>query len=112
MSNLRLTIENASAAPSSAASAICDEQRHQAEANATQDAPAVSVCMPAYNCQRYVAESVESVLGQSFRDFEFLIIDDGSTDGTLQILEYYAARDPASGSPAVPTKVLRPRSSR
>ena len=54
------------------------------------DAPVVSVCMPAYNCQRYVAEAIESILGQTFRDFEFLIIDDGSTDGSLAILKRYA----------------------
>ena len=52
------------------------------------------MCMPVYNCRRYVAEAVESILGQTFSDFEFLIIDDGSTDGTLPILERYAARDP------------------
>jgi glycosyltransferase involved in cell wall biosynthesis len=50
--------------------------------------------MPVYNAERYVAESVESILGQTLRDFEFLIIDDGSTDGARRILEGYAARDP------------------
>jgi len=49
--------------------------------------------MPAYNAERYVAEAVESILAQTFADFEFLIVDDGSTDGTLAILERYANRD-------------------
>lgn len=53
----------------------------------------ISVLMPVYNAERYVAEAVESILAQTYRDFEFLIINDGSTDGSLAILERYAARD-------------------
>ena len=56
--------------------------------------PLVSVLMPVYNAERYVAEAVESILGQTFADFEFIIIDDGSKDRSLAILEGYAARDP------------------
>jgi glycosyltransferase involved in cell wall biosynthesis len=56
--------------------------------------PAISVLMPVYNAERYVAEAVESILAQTFRDFEFLIIDDGSTDRSLSILRRYAERDP------------------
>ena len=55
--------------------------------------PLVSVIMPAYNADRYVDEAVESVLAQTFGDFEFLIVDDGSTDRSRAILEGYAARD-------------------
>ena len=55
--------------------------------------PSVSVCMPVYNTKRYVAEAVESILAQTFGDFEFLIIDDGSTDGSRAILERYAKQD-------------------
>lgn len=55
--------------------------------------PTVSVLMPAYNARRYVARAVESILAQTFDDFELLIIDDGSTDDTRQILERLAARD-------------------
>jgi glycosyltransferase involved in cell wall biosynthesis len=42
--------------------------------------------MSAYNCERYLREAVESILGQTFTDFEFIIIDDGSTDKTAKIL--------------------------
>lgn len=51
--------------------------------------PTVSVLMPAYNAGQYLKESVESILSQSFADFEFIIIDDGSTDGTPELLNYY-----------------------
>ena len=55
--------------------------------------PAVSVVMSVYNGERFLGEAVESVLAQSFGDFEFLALDDGSTDATPDILEHYAARD-------------------
>jgi GT2 family glycosyltransferase len=51
--------------------------------------PVVSVAMCVYNGQRHVAEAVESILGQTFTDFEFIIINDGSTDGTADILAGY-----------------------
>lgn len=57
------------------------------------DNPLVSVLMPAYNARRYVGEAIESVLAQTWRDFEFVIIDDGSTDDTPEILKRYAAGD-------------------
>lgn len=47
--------------------------------------PKVTVLMPVYNGERYLAEAMKSILNQSFTDFEFLIINDGSTDRTLEI---------------------------
>ena len=58
------------------------------------DDPLVSVLMPAFNAARYVAEAVESILNQTYSNFEFLIVDDGSTDDTPRILGRYADRDP------------------
>lgn len=55
--------------------------------------PLLSVIMPVFNSRPYVAQAVQSVLAQSFRDFEFIIIDDGSTDGTADVLRHWAARD-------------------
>jgi glycosyltransferase involved in cell wall biosynthesis len=49
--------------------------------------PLVSVILPIYNCQLYIKESVESILNQTFTDFELIIIDDASTDGTFEIVE-------------------------
>ncbi len=48
--------------------------------------PCVSVCLRVYNGERYVAEAIRSVLAQTMRDFELVIVDDGSTDGTARIL--------------------------
>src|SRR5262245_8005462 len=54
----------------------------------------VSVIMPAYNAERYLHTAVDSVRRQTFVDFELLIVDDGSTDATVTIAEWYVARDP------------------
>src|SRR5215213_5581398 len=55
--------------------------------------PLVSVLMPAYNAGRYVAESVESVRAQTFRDWELVVVDDGSADDTGEVVRRFAARD-------------------
>ena len=56
-------------------------------------APKVSVFIPVYNRERYLCAAVNSILAQTFTDFELLLVDDGSTDGSLALLERYAARD-------------------
>jgi glycosyltransferase involved in cell wall biosynthesis len=55
--------------------------------------PAISVIMPVHNGERYLDESLDSVLAQTFSDFTLIAIDDGSTDRSLQILRGYAQRD-------------------
>lgn len=58
------------------------------------DNPAVSVVMSVFNGEKYLAEAICSILTQSFRHFELIIIDDGSVDGTASILEDFQNRDP------------------
>lgn len=57
-------------------------------------APKVSVLMPVYNGSDYLQESIDSILSQTYTDFEFVIIDDASTDDTWAILQHNAGRDP------------------
>ncbi len=55
--------------------------------------PLMTIVMPAYNASRYLSESIESVLNQTFNDFQLLIIDDGSTDNTSDIARRYCQQD-------------------
>ncbi|MCP9834425.1 MULTISPECIES: glycosyltransferase family A protein [unclassified Cyanobium] len=48
--------------------------------------PIVTVLLPVYNCERYLADAIESILSQSYSDFEFIIIDDGSTDRSSEVI--------------------------
>lgn len=54
------------------------------------NAPRVTVLMAVHNGERWLSEAVQSILGQTFHDFEFLIIDDGSTDASLEIVTQFA----------------------
>ncbi|AKO52758.1 hypothetical protein ABA45_10365 [Marinobacter psychrophilus] len=54
----------------------------------------ISVIMPAFNAESFIADSIESVLAQSFSNFELLVIDDGSTDGTASIIDWFVSKDP------------------
>lgn len=55
--------------------------------------PRISVLMPTYNVARYLPEAIESILDQTYADFEFIIVDDCSTDETPEVLSYYTRRD-------------------
>ena len=55
--------------------------------------PIVSVLMPVYNAESFLKSSIESILGQTLSNFEFLIADDGSTDQSNNIIQYYAKKD-------------------
>lgn len=55
--------------------------------------PLISVIVPVYNVQKYLPMCLNSVLAQTFKDFELICVDDGSTDDSLKILQEYAAKD-------------------
>ena len=55
--------------------------------------PLVTVILPAYNAERFIAEAIESVIAQSVEDWELIVVDDGSTDGTREIIADYQRRD-------------------
>ncbi len=57
------------------------------------NSPKVSVCIPSYNCARFLSGAIESVLGQSFTGFELIIADDCSADESREVIGRYAARD-------------------
>ena len=55
--------------------------------------PLVSVIMPVYNCEKYLKESIESVIFQSYRNWELIIVDDGSKDKSVSIIESYMEKE-------------------
>lgn len=57
------------------------------------DQPKISVILPAYNAERYIGSMIDSLLGQTMPDFELILVDDGSRDGTLQLCQAAARRD-------------------
>jgi len=57
--------------------------------NMTLAPPKISVLMPAYNCEHHISDSIDSILGQTYSDFELLIIDDGSSDSTWKVIQSY-----------------------
>ncbi len=63
------------------------------ESDSSSPQPAASVVMPVFNTVTYLERAVDSVLGQSFTDFELLLLDDGSSDGSSAILDRYQQRD-------------------
>ena len=55
--------------------------------------PLVSVIMPAYNAKKYIHEAIESVINQTYQNWELIVVDDCSTDGTKKIIETFACQD-------------------
>lgn len=55
--------------------------------------PVISVILPVYNCEKYLAVAIESILSQTYTNFELIIINDGSTDDSQKILDSYKTRD-------------------
>lgn len=56
-------------------------------------APRVSVLLPTYNYAQFLPETIESILAQSFSDFELIISDDNSRDHSNEVIQHYAAKD-------------------
>ena len=61
--------------------------------NMVNDLDLVSVIMGTYNCEKTIGYAIESILRQTYKNFEFIICDDGSTDDTLSIIKAYAEKD-------------------
>ena len=61
--------------------------------NVDSKTPAVSVVMPVKNAEKTVSESIDSILNQTLKNFEFIIVNDSSTDGTKNIIDSYVSRD-------------------
>ena len=57
--------------------------------------PMLSVVMPVYNAEDYIAQAIKSVLKQTFRDYELIIIDDASSDSSWAIIQKFVKRYPA-----------------
>ena len=57
------------------------------------NSPKVSIIVPVYNVEKYLHRCVDSILLQTFTDFELLLIDDGSTDKSVDICDKYALKD-------------------
>lgn len=63
------------------------------DSNGVEKAPLLSIVVPVYNTEKYLRQCVDSILGQSFRDFEVILVDDGSPDGSGAICDGYASAD-------------------
>ena len=72
--------------------AICTSSNHTTQNNNTPN-PVYSVIVPVYNVKPYLSRCLDSILSQTFSDFELIIVDDGSTDGSGQISDEYALKD-------------------
>jgi len=70
----------------------CIMNSEVAEAN-TEVRPRVSIGVPVYNGERYLAQALESIFAQTYQNFELIISDNGSSDGTEAICRGYAAAD-------------------
>src|SRR5699024_3826925 len=61
--------------------------------NNVRENPLVSIIMPAYNSKKYLEEAIHSVIKQTYKNWELLIVDDCSKDNTLEILKNYSSQD-------------------
>jgi glycosyltransferase involved in cell wall biosynthesis len=73
---------------------MCISERPRMQKDIYKQGSRLSVLMSVYNCETYLTASIESILNQSFRDFTFIIVDDGSVDSSLAILKQYERSEP------------------
>ncbi|MEM6884725.1 MAG: glycosyltransferase family 2 protein [Verrucomicrobiota bacterium] len=71
-----------------------DGKKVGTDTEAAMSDPSISVVMPVYNASATLGAAVESICAQSFEDWEYIIIDDGSSDGSVALLEDWAAKEP------------------
>lgn len=71
-----------------------DELQIQSVPRKVTDGPKVSIILPAYNAEKGIQIAIESILNQTYQNIELIIVDDCSTDGTLQVIKRYAKVDP------------------
>lgn len=69
---------------------LCITQKRRKNLQEIKSIPKISVIIPTYNRSKYVVKAIDSVLNQSFKDYEIIVIDDGSTDNTRKTLEAYS----------------------
>jgi glycosyltransferase involved in cell wall biosynthesis len=74
--------------------------------------PLVSVIIIFWNAERFIAEAIESVFAQTYRAWELLLVDDGSSDGSMAIARRYAERDPQRVRYLEHPKHVKPRHER
>ena len=56
--------------------------------------PKVSIITPCYKGERFIGRTIESVLAQTWTDWEYVVVDDGSPDGSMEVVAAHAAREP------------------
>ena len=66
---------------------------HLLPLNAMDNKPTISIIMPVYNSEQYLAESIDSIIAQTYTNWELIVIDDSSTDGSRAIAQRYTERD-------------------
>jgi len=70
-----------------------EQDRLETQAKASSSLPLVSVIIPAYNAEKFIARTLDSVLSQTYRNIEVLVVNDGSTDKTVEIVDSFAKKD-------------------